>query len=165
MRSAKCAMVVAAATSVLACVLVLSGCAGIRGAADGPPPGLTHSSPTTSAAPGQSISGHWILISGQDGSQTMDPPAGTVTLNISGTRSGGNGGCNAFGATSSGTTTGPFTIRVGIHTDMACVGDERNVTEAQYFSALGKITSAALSREVLTLRGPGVTLTFDRLGS
>jgi heat shock protein HslJ len=151
MHSARGAVSVAAATGLLLCAVALSGCAGIR--ANGGP------------QPAPSISGQWVLVSGKDGSAAITPASTNVTLLIKGASSGGNGGCNAFGARASGSTTGPLTITLGIHTNMACVGDDRNITEQQYFDALGKVTTAALSGSKLTLTGPAVTLTFDRSGS
>ncbi|HEX4057861.1 MAG TPA: META domain-containing protein [Galbitalea sp.] len=169
MRSARCAVSVAAAAGLLAGALALSGCAGIRGIgappASGGPTTSPTSSPTSTSVPGESITGQWVLVSGEDGSHAITPIAKTVTLLIAGASSGGNGGCNAFGAVASGTTTGPFTIRVGIHTDMACVGANRNITEQQYFEALGKVEAASLSNAELILTGPGATLTFQRSGS
>jgi heat shock protein HslJ len=177
MRSARHAVTIAAAASVLVGALALSGCAAVSGlgappASGGPTSSGTPSSgpptsgpPSTPSAPGQSIAGGWVLISGQDGSKAITPSGATVTLTINGADSGGSGGCNAFGAVASGSTTGPFTIRVGIHTDMACVGDERNVTEHEYFDALGSISTAALSGGELTLSGPGASLKFRRSDS
>jgi heat shock protein HslJ len=88
-----------------------------------------------------------------------------VTLNINGRGSGGSGGCNSFGAIATGSTTGRFSIRLGIHTDMACVGAERDITEHHYFAALGKIDTALMTSDELTLTGPGVSLTFERSAS
>lgn len=161
------------AASALVCVLALGGCAGIRGSGSGGSGSGGSSSggsggtgiPTPPGGTVESIAGDWVLLSGTSESRAIMPAGDQVTLMINGRNSGGNGGCNAFGARATGSTTGPFQIQVGIHTDMACVGDDRNISEQQYFSALGKITKAALSDGDLTLTGPGVTLRFDRARS
>jgi heat shock protein HslJ len=153
MRSASFA--VKCGASALVCLLMLAGCASPTG------PGA----PIQSGGPVESITGQWVFLGGADASGAISPSGSTVTLTINGRSSGGNAGCNAFGAVASGATTGAFSIRVGVHTNMACVEAERNITEQHYLSALGKVTAASLSGGDLTLKGPGITLKFDRSGS
>jgi heat shock protein HslJ len=45
---------------------------------------------------------------------------------------------------------------------MACMNPELNSTEARYFAALDKVTTAALERGTLTLTGNGDSLVFTR---
>lgn len=110
----------------------------------------------------QDISGNWQLVNGTDSKGTITPGDATVTYKINGQSSGGRGPCNSFGATTQGTTTGPIVIVVGIHTEMACLDPELNATEARYFAALGKVTTAALDNGTLTLTGNGDSLVFTR---
>ena len=132
-------------------VIVLAGCASPR-AGDG------------GTGQTQSITGTWQLASGSDGTGTILPGEATVTFIFNGQNSGGHGPCNSFGATSTGTTTGPVTITLGIHTEMACVGGDPdpNTTEARYFAALDKITTAAMTNGKLVLTGGGDSLQFTR---
>ena len=164
-----------AAASLLACALALSGCSGSSvgtgsGSGGGSGTGTGAGSPTPSASGSptstpQSITGDWRLVSGTGASGPITPSATPVTLKINGQGSGGSGGCNAFGAIASASTTGAFTIRLGIHTDMACVGAGRDITEQHYFAALARITTASMQNGELVLSGPGVSLTFARPGA
>jgi heat shock protein HslJ len=112
----------------------------------------------------QSITGTWQLVDGSDGSGTILPGDATVTFIFNGQNSGGHGPCNSFGATATGTTTGPVTITLGIHTEIACVGGDPdpNTTEARYFAALDKVTTAAMINRKLILTGGGDSLQFTR---
>jgi heat shock protein HslJ len=110
----------------------------------------------------QDITGSWQLVSGTDAKGAITAGDATVTFTFNGRSSGGHGPCNSFGATSTGTTTGPITIVVGIHTEIACVDPELNATEPRYFAALDKVTTASLDNGTLTLTGNGDTLTFTR---
>jgi heat shock protein HslJ len=62
-------------------------------------------------------------------------------------------------------TTGPLTITLGVHTEMACVEPTYNTTEARYFAALGAIRTASITNGKLTLAGGGDTLVFARATS
>ena len=108
------------------------------------------------------INGAWQLVSGSDETGTITPGNAMVTFTFNGQSSGGHGPCNSFGATATGTTTGPVSIRVGIHTEMACVESELNTTETRYFAALDKVTTADLRAGTLVLSGAGDTLNFTR---
>jgi heat shock protein HslJ len=109
----------------------------------------------------KSVLGIWQLVGGSDSSGKI-APGGTITLRLNGRNSGGDGPCNAFGAVETGTTAGPMTIRLGVHTDMACAQAIRNITESRYFAALGEVTHAAISGDMLTLTGGAITLRFLR---
>jgi heat shock protein HslJ len=164
----------------------LAGCAAASGSGDGsgstpgssssavstPSPTSSSPSPDTpspsgsapsNATPGLSLSGDWQLVSGTDSTGAITPGGAVVTLVFAGTQVHGNGSCNAFGATASAAITGPLTIRVGIHTEMACSQAARNATESRYFAALGRVTAAAIADNQLTLTGGGDTLVFSRL--
>jgi heat shock protein HslJ len=123
--------------------------------------GPTGGGPTgTSSASPQSILGSWQLVSGTDANGTFSPDGATVILRLDGAKSGGQGPCNAYGATETGSTTGPISIRLGIRTMMACAEAARNVVESRYFAALGKVSHAALADGKLTLSGRDVSLVF-----
>ena len=159
---ARDAAAVLGATAIIA--LSLAGCASPTVSGGGSGPG---GSGAGGAGPGGSsttspISGAWQLVSGSDAKGTITPAAAIVTLTVDGAKSGGNGGCNAFGARVSAATTGPLTITVGIHTEMACAKPAANATEARYFAALGRITTASIAGGKLTLNGGGDTLRFVR---
>jgi heat shock protein HslJ len=112
----------------------------------------------------QSITGTWQLVRGSDKSGAILPGDATVTFTFNGQNSGGHGPCNSFGATAIGTTTGPVSLRLGIHTEMACVGGDPdpNTTEARYFAALDKVKTAAMTNGKLVLTGGGDSLQFTR---
>ncbi len=153
------------AVSAILAVLALAGCAsptvsgggsgaGGSGAGGSGPGGSSTTTP---------ITGNWSLLSGTDSKGAITPPdQATVTLKLDGRSSGGRGPCNAFGAMASASTTGPLTITLGVHTDMACVEPDYNTTEARYFAALGAIRSASVAGGKLTLTGGGDTLVFAR---
>jgi heat shock protein HslJ len=142
-------------------VLVLAGCAGAIGTGGGgTPPSGTGTGTGTGTV--QSITGSWRLTSGTDAKGAMTLGTSAVTLTINGPSSGGRGGCNAFGAKTTGTTTGTIRVEVGIHTDMACVDPDIMSTESRYFAALDKVTNAALDNGILTLTGGGDTLVFGK---
>jgi heat shock protein HslJ len=134
--------------------VVLAGCAGARAGDSGNGQGGT-SQP-------QTITGTWQLVRGSDTSGTFLPGGAVVTFTFDGKTSGGHGPCNSFGATTAATTTGPVSITMGIHTDMACVDDDLNNAESRYFDALGKVSSAAIADGMLTLSGDGDSLQFTR---
>jgi heat shock protein HslJ len=131
--------------------VVLAGCASPR----------TGDGGTGSPSP---ITGTWKLLGGSDGSGALLPGDATVTFIFNGRNSGGHGPCNSFGATATGTTTGPVTITLGIHTEIACVGGDPdpNTTEARYFAALDNVTTAAMTNGKLVLTGGGDSLQFTR---
>ena len=134
-----------------------SGGSGSSGPSSGGP-----SSGGSSSGSSQDITGNWQLVRGTDSKGSITPGGATVTFTINGQSSGGRGPCNSFGATVQGATTGPIIIVVGIHTEMACVDPELNATEAHYFGALDKVTTAALDGGILTLTGNGDSLVFTR---
>jgi heat shock protein HslJ len=101
-------------------------------------------------------------VTGTDANGTFSPDGATVTLKIDGVHSGGQGPCNAFGATVTGSVTGAISIVVGIHTEMACSEAIRNLTESRYFAALGKVSHSSISGGDLTLTGDNVRLVFAR---
>jgi heat shock protein HslJ len=170
--------IASAALAAAVVAVVLTGCAAATGASGSPSPtssapGSTApgSTPPSSTAPsstapgggaGQSIGGSWQLVNGADSRGEITPGAATITLVFAGTQAHGDGGCNAFGATASSSVTGPLTIRLGIHTDMACAQGSLNATESRYFAALGTITEAAIAGDQLTLTGGTDTLVFMR---
>jgi heat shock protein HslJ len=132
-------------------IAMLAGCAGARagGGGTGHP---------------QSITGKWQLVSGSDKDGSILPGNADVTFTFDGQTSGGHGPCNSFGAATTGTTTGAVTITIGIHTEIACVGTnpDPNTTEARYFTALDKVTTAAMTNGNLVLTGGGDSLQFTR---
>jgi heat shock protein HslJ len=103
-----------------------------------------------------------MLVTGSDAKGTFTPGSATVTLDLNGARSGGKGPCNAFGAKTSASTTGPIAIILGIRTEMACAEPELNTTEARYFAALGLVKTAAIASGRLSLTGGGDSLVFVR---
>jgi heat shock protein HslJ len=115
-----------------------------------------------SSSSSQGITGNWRLVSGADAKGAFTTGSAVVTFTLDGQSSGGRGPCNSFGATTTGATTGAISVVVGIHTDMACMDPELNATEARYFAALDKVTTAALERGTLTLTGNGDSLVFTR---
>jgi heat shock protein HslJ len=143
-------------------VLALAGCAGAVGTGDGSGNSSTGGGSTSGSGTAQSITGSWQLTSGTDAQGAMTLGTAAVTFTINGASSGGRGGCNAFGAKTTGSTTGAITIVVGIHTDMACVDPDIMSTEGRYFAALDKVTNAALDNGTLTLTGGGDTLVFSK---
>jgi heat shock protein HslJ len=153
--------------SAFVLAIALGGCAAASGGAGGgsgggPSGGSSGTSSDTPSASPQSILGTWQLVSGSDAAGALSPGDATVILKLDGDKSGGQGPCNAFGATETASTTGPISIRVGIHTDMACAEAAKNVIETRYFAALGKVSRAALADGKLTLTGGGVSLVFSR---
>jgi heat shock protein HslJ len=160
MRRAKWATAFMAVKAIIASILlafVLVGCAAASGGGSGP-----GGSSGTPSAPPEPIAETWQFVSGTDTNGAISPAGAVVTLKIDGAHSGGQGPCNAFGATVTGSTTGAISIVVGIHTMMACSEAVRNVTESRYFAALGKVTHSSISSGDLTLTGGGVTLVFAR---
>jgi heat shock protein HslJ len=156
--------------SAFVLAIALGGCAaksgGPGGGTSGPPGAAPSATPSASplASP-QSILGTWRLVSGSDSSGTLSPAGATIILKLDGEKSGGQGPCNAYGATETGSIAGPISIRVGIHTEMACAEAARNVIESRYFSDLGKLSQAALADGKLTLSGGGVSLVFSRVST
>jgi heat shock protein HslJ len=156
MRRAKWAAAVIVTVLLAA---VLAGCAAASGGSFSS--SSSSPSPSPSASP-QPIAETWQFVTGSDANGTFSPDGAVVTLRIDGLHSGGQGPCNAFGATVTGSVTGTISIVVGIHTMMACSEAVRNVTESRYFAALGKVTHSSISSGDLTLTGDGVRLAFSR---
>jgi heat shock protein HslJ len=144
--------------------IALGGCAGATGSGSGGSgSGGSGSGGSGSGGSGSDdVTGNWQLVSGTDEKGVITPGPAVVTFKLNGASSGGHGPCNSFGATTKGTTIGTITIVVGIHTEMACVDPDLNTTEARYFAALDKVTSAALDHGTLTLSGDGDTLVFTK---
>ncbi|HEY1529801.1 MAG TPA: META domain-containing protein [Galbitalea sp.] len=146
-----------------ALVLLLAGCAtavGSGGGGNSPSP-----TPTATVAPtpgARDITGKWYLVSGTDAKGAISPGGTDVTFTFNGASSGGHSTCNSFGANAIGTTAGPVTIVIGIHTEIACVDPELMTTEDRYFAALGKVDTASVIDGTLTLSGAGDTLVFQR---
>jgi len=145
--------------AAVAIAIAVGGCASAAGGGGGY--GGSGGSSASGATP-QSILGTWQLVSGMNATGPISPDGSTITLKLDGAHSGGKGPCNSFGATETGSTTGKISIRVGIRTMMACADAARNVTESNYFAALGKVTQASLSNDKLTLTGGGVSLVFTK---
>jgi heat shock protein HslJ len=152
--------IVAVGSAIL--IAALAGCAGTGGDTGGGPGGQPSGGGTGSAGGARSITGKWQLVSGTDEKGPITPGDAIVTFTFNGRSSGGHGPCNSFGATSTGTTIGPVSIRVGVHTDIACVEPELNTTEARYFAALGAIDTATITDGTLVLSGGEDTLQFVR---
>jgi heat shock protein HslJ len=144
--------------SAFVLAIALGGCAAASGGAGGGA-GSPSLSPSPSPLP---IDQTWRFVTGTDTNGTFSPDGAAVTLKIDGVRSGGQGPCNAFGATVTGSVTGAISIVIGIHTMMACSEAIRNVTESRYFAALGKVSHSSISSGDLTLTGDGVRLVFAR---
>jgi heat shock protein HslJ len=144
--------------AAVAIAVAVGGCASATGGGGYGSSGT----PSPSAATAQSILGTWQLASGTTANGSISPDGSTVTLKLDGAHSGGQGPCNSFGATETGSTTGKISIRVGIRTMMACAEAARNVTESNYFAALGKVTDASIASGNLTLTGGGVSLDFTK---
>jgi heat shock protein HslJ len=136
-------------------VTVLAACASAGGSTSG-------GSSSRGSGSSQDITGNWQLVSGTDAKGAFTPGSAIVTFKLDGQSSGGHGPCNSFGATATGAKTGTIAIVVGIHTDMACMDPELGSTEARYFAALDKVTTAALDSGTLTLTGNGDSLVFTR---
>ena len=160
MRRAKWA---AAVIVTVLMTVVLAGCAAASGGGSGGNSGGGSLSSSSSPSPSpQPIAETWQFVTGSDANGTFSPDGAVVTLKIDGVHSGGQGPCNAFGATVTGSVTGTISIVVGIHTMMACSEAVRNVTESRYFAALGKVTHSSISSGDLTLTGDRVRLVFSR---
>jgi heat shock protein HslJ len=145
--------------------VVLAGCAAASGgdfSSSSSSPSPSPSSSSSSSSSPQPIAETWQFVTGSDANGTFSPDGAVVTLKIDGVHSGGQGPCNAFGATVTGSMTGTISIVVGIHTMMACSEAVRNVTESRYFAALGKVTHSSISSGDLTLTGDNVRLVFSR---
>jgi heat shock protein HslJ len=140
----------------------LAGCAAGTGGGSGPGGSGAGGSGAGGSGASRTITGSWQLLSGTDAKGAITPGAARVTFTINGKSSGGRGPCNAFGATTRGTTTSTISIVVDIHTDMACVEPDQNTTESRYFAALNTVTRAALDNGTLTLSGGGDSLVFTR---
>jgi heat shock protein HslJ len=152
--------------SAFVLAIALGGCAAASGGTGGG--GMSGgggrsagSSATPSATP-QSILGTWQLVGGSDANGALSPGGATIILKLDGAKSGGQGPCNAYGATETGSTTGPISIKLGIRTMMACSEAARNVIESRYFASLGKVSQASVASGKLTLSGGDVTLVFTR---
>jgi heat shock protein HslJ len=152
--------------TAVALAIALGGCASTAGAGGGNGGGSGGGSGSGgSAAPTptpQSILGTWQLVSGTDANGAISPGDSTVILKLDGAHSSGQGPCNAYGASETGSTTGPISIHLGIRTMMACAEAVRNVTESRYFAALGDVSDASLAGGKLTLDGGGVSLVFAK---
>ncbi len=141
---------IGATLGTLLIVTALAACAGVGGSTSG------------GSGSSQDITGNWKLVSGTDAKGGFTPGTAAVTFKLNGHSSGGRGPCNSYGATTTGATTGTISIVVGIHTEMACMDPELNSTEARFFAALDKVTTAALDSGTLTLTGHGDGLVFTR---
>jgi heat shock protein HslJ len=149
--------------SAFVLAIALGGCAAASGGGGSSGGGLPGdgSSGGSSSAP-QSINGTWQLVGGSDANGAFSLGDATITLKLDGAKSGGQGPCNAYGATETGSTTGPISIRLGIRTMMACSEAARNVLESRFFGALSHVSHAGLAGGELTLSGGGVSLVFSR---
>jgi heat shock protein HslJ len=106
----------------------------------------------------QALSGRvWQLISidGRTNNATQRP-----TLEVGTDQVAGSTGCNRFNSpiTISGNR---YTLGQGLMTQMACVEDARNVTEAAYMDALSGQGTWQITGNRLTLTGPKGVLIFE----
>jgi heat shock protein HslJ len=148
--------------TAVALAIALAGCASTAGAGSGTGGGSTGGGSAAPTPTPQSILGTWQLVSGTDATGAISPGDSTVILRLDGAHSSGQGPCNAYGASETGSTTGPISIHLGIRTMMACAEAVRNVTESRYFAALGEVAHASLAGGKLTLDGGGVSLVFTK---
>ena len=83
-----------------------------------------------------------------------------ITLKFADGSATGSGGCNQYRATytesGSSLTLGPVAA-----TKRACVEPERNRQETEYFDALGRVTSFAISGDRLALRDASGTTVLE----
>ena len=106
--------------------------------------------------------GSWTLVRGTDGGVAIrivaDHP---ITLTVDGRTIAGRAACNTYGGEMV-VADGGLRFSAMSMTEMAC--DEPSMAaEAAYVAALGKVRGASRVGDRLTLAGPGVELTFDRL--
>ena len=93
-----------------------------------------------------------------DGTSWTLTTSPVITLRFAEGSATGSGGCNQYRATytESGST---LALGPAISTKRACVEPERNRQETEYFDALNRVASFAISGERLTLRdAAGTTL-------
>jgi heat shock protein HslJ len=135
-----------------AVLAVLVGACG--GSDDTPPP--------APAGPEPDYEGVWTLESGRDESGNLPFVEGyPITLELDGNEARGSAACNSYGGgvdvTGSSFRAGGFAV-----TEIGCDPD---VTESQdrYLAAIAAADTIAVDGSAMTLTGPDVTLTFDRV--
>ncbi len=86
-----------------------------------------------------------------DGTSWTLTTSPVITLQFAEGSATGSGGCNQYRATytESGST---LTFGPALSTKRACVEPERNLQETEYFDALSRVASFAISGDRLTLR-------------
>ena len=107
-------------------------------------------------SPTADLTGEWRLVK-LNGS---DPLAGTnVTLIFEEDKVSGSGGCNSYFGGYSITGDKIRFSDLGM-TLMACLDNQANQQETDYFNALGQIEFYQVSQDSLTLTGSNVSLEF-----
>lgn len=141
---------------IVSLVLVLAACA-----CGSPSPADPGGSPGDESPPDEYL-GTWHLTSGR-GPDGMVPLVEdySITLEITGERVRGSAACNSYDGTAK-ITDSTFDAPGFAVTEMGC---QANVTASQdaYLAALQKVDSISREGETLTLSGPEVALTFDRV--
>ena len=107
-------------------------------------------------------SGAWQMSSGVvDGVGFRIIPDAPITMTVKGSEVGGRSACNHYGAAMV-VEDGGLRLRVTSMTQMACPEPAMS-TETAFVAAVERVTGATRDGDRLTLAGPGVELTFDRL--
>lgn len=118
--------------------------------------------PSPSAAGMVEANGEWELVRGtNDGVAIPLVPGAAITLSVDGSQISGASACNQYGGE---IVVADGQVRFGpmFMTEMAC-DEPVMASESAYLAALGKVTSAAIDGDRLTLSGPGVELVYERL--
>lgn len=120
------------------------------------------SSPAPTAGGMVDATGDWQLTSGVvDGAPFPVAADALITFTVAGTQVGGRSACNDYGGEIV-VENGQVKLRSTGMTQMACP-DPIMATEAAFHAALGRIVGATRDGDRLTLSGPDVELTFDRM--
>ncbi len=114
------------------------------------------------AGPEPDYEGIWTLVSGDDASGALPLVAGhPITLELDGDEARGTAACNTYGGaadvTGSSFDVGGFALSE--------IGCDPEVTESQdrYLAAIADADAIAVEDATLTLTGPDVSLTFERV--
>lgn len=137
--------------AIVALLIALSGCSS-AGASSAPP------SPDGVV----DATGDWQMSSGVvDGAPFPIVPDAPITMSVKGSEIGGRSACNFYGFEVV-VENGQLKLQAGGMTQMACP-DPAMAAEAAFHAAIGRVAAATRDGDRLTLLGPGVELTFDRL--
>jgi len=149
---------------LLGLALLTAACSGAGGSPSASPRPSTQPSASPAPPAGGMVdaTGDWTLTSGTNaGAAIPIVPGSDITLTVAGTQVSGQSACNSYG--------GEVIVKDGVvqfgplmSTEMACA-DPIMASEAAYVAALAGVRAASLEGDKLTLTGPGVELSYERV--